>query len=251
MQKLLDLWEGSLDVQEDILLAGGIVGLIIRLNSITGGHHKDENFDNQWEQGKNFLRAPYFVYSPWSTGIANYDWLMYNLPPTGVTRVFSDIEVKYTDYSPEKYADEVQAFDEKLKQEFPLKVIYTGQWFLSYLSHWPSGSYWWARYPYAFYPPSKQYWSYEKLESETERYGYFPDPQKKCPGSPELWQCSGDRIILPGCANRPIDVNLFNGTLEELEAWWGAEMPAGELTLKQKVDILWREAEKAGWNLSL
>jgi GH25 family lysozyme M1 (1,4-beta-N-acetylmuramidase) len=250
IQTLYDCWEGSLELEEEVVRAGGIVGLIIRINSITGGHHMDENFLNQWNQSVNFLRAPYFVYNPWSDAHANYQWLMRNLPSSGVTRLFIDVEVKYTGYSAEVYADEVQKFITEIKAIYPLTVIYTGQWFLPFLSHWPTGSYWWARYPFRFYPPSKENWTYEKLEVETEKYGYFPDPQKKCPGTVDVWQCSGDRLILPGCANRPIDVNLFNGTLEELETWWGAKLPTGELTLKQKVDVLWREAEKLQWNLS-
>jgi hypothetical protein len=30
---------------------------------------------------------------------------------------------------------------------------------------------------------------------------------------------TADRYILPGCADRPIDINIWNGTLEELKAW--------------------------------
>jgi hypothetical protein len=48
--------------------------------------------------------------------------------------------------------------------------------------------YWWARYPTRFYPNPSEAWSYEKLETETERYGWYPDPQKKSPGTIKLWQ---------------------------------------------------------------
>lgn len=71
---------------------------------------------------------------------------------------------------------------------------------------------------------------------------------KQCPANIGLWQCSGDKLIMPGCANRPIDLNLYNGNLTSLELWWGASMPG--LSLSDKVDILWREAEKAGWDLT-
>ena len=49
--------------------------------------------------------------------------------------------------------------------------------------------------------------------------------------------------MLPGCADRPIDVNAFNGTLPELEAWWGAELPEAPV---DRLDILW-EAHPELW----
>jgi hypothetical protein len=248
LQTLLDVWEGSLDVSEDIILAGGVVGLIIRLNHMTGGHHLDINFITQWEQARNFLRAPYFVYNPWVDGHANFLWLINNIPKQGVSIIFADVEVAYSGYSAEVYADEVQKFYGEISTQFKT-IIYTGQWFLSFLSHWILGEYWWARYPNRFHPVAKENWSYEKLEQETENYGYFPDPQGKCPGVVSLWQCSGDRIILPGCADRPVDVSLFNGTFDDLKKWWGVPATTAP-TMIQKVDILWREAQKhPDWNL--
>ena len=251
MQRILDVWEGSLDTQEDIVRAGGIVGLIIRLNHMSGGHHLDTNFWTQWEQSKNFLRAPYFVFNPWVDYQTNYNWLTTNLPKEGVTRLFIDVEVQYSGYSSEVYADQIQSFINLIAVQYPLTVIYTGEWFLSFLSHWPTNvPYWWARYPWYFYPAKPEVWTYEKLETETERYGYYPDPRNHCPSKAELWQCSGDRIILPGCQDRPVDVNLFNGSLEQLEAWWGAKLPDSPLTDKQRLDILWRNAELLNWNLN-
>jgi hypothetical protein len=245
MEKIFDVWEGSMDIQEEVIHDGGIVGLIIRLNHMSGGHHMDANFTTQWIQSQNFLRAPYFVYSPWSDGKTNYNWLMANLPQNDVTLVAADVEVRYTDYSPEIYADQVQIFTDLVRAQCHM-IIYTGQWFLPFLSHWPSGEYWWARYPFKFYPPTSEIWSYEKLEIETERYGFYPDPQKKCPGNISLWQCSGDRIKLPGCCGRAVDVNLWNGDLSSLRTWWGVQAPP-QLS---RIEILEREARKAGWNLN-
>jgi len=248
---LFDVWEGSLDIDEEIIHSGGIVGLIIRLNHISGGNHIDSYFTTQWAQSVNFLRAPYFVYNPWVDGRANYNWLMANLPQNDVTLVAADIEVAYKDYSPEVYADQVQIFTDLVKAQVHM-IIYTGQWFLPFLSHWPSNiEYWWARYPTKFYPPTSEEWSYAKLELETERYGYYPDPQKKSPGSVEVWQCSGDRLKLPGCCGRAVDVNLVNKTLPELRTWWGQSAPpAPEPTISQKVDVLWREAALHEWSLT-
>lgn len=245
MQVLLDVWEGSLDIDEVLLREAGVSGLMIRLNDINAGHHLDENFKTQWMQSAQFLRAPYFVYSPWYSGLENAEWLKSNLP-CDVTRIFADIEVKKLNYSPDEYADEVVTFFTAIRQDYPLTIPYTAQWFLPYLSHWVGGDYWWARYPFTFYPAQKESWTWEKLCHTLNTYGYQPDPLKKCPGVPRLWQLSGDRLILPGCANRPIDVNAFNGTVAELETWWGAKIPSPPLS---RLDILWREAKEHGWYL--
>lgn len=251
METVLDVWEGSLDIDEALLLSEGIRGLIIRLNDMNGGHHLDENFHSQWNQAINFLRAPYFVYNPWATGSQNYTWMRANLPLSGVTKLLIDVEVKKPDYSPEIYADELQIFINLCKQVYPLTTIYTGGWFLSILAHWPTNvDYWWARYPYTLCPQGdRQMWSWQKWRTTSNNYGYLPDPLKQCPSYVGLWQCSGDKLILPGCANRPIDLNLFNGNLDSLEQWWGAEMPG--TTLEEKINILWREAGLHGWNLGL
>ena len=84
MEILLDVWEGSLDIDETILREGGVVGLIIRMNDINGGHHIDMTFDSQWKQAELFLRAPYFVYNPWVNGAANFNW-MHNRLPDGLS----------------------------------------------------------------------------------------------------------------------------------------------------------------------
>lgn len=183
----------------------------------------DANFTNQWAQATSFLRAGYFVYNPWVTGIENYDWLMRNLPTS--TIVFPDVEVIKPNYSKEIYADEVQDFHNHLSAAIH-DVDYTGGWFLSLLAHWPNMEYWWARYPYALCPQGdKVFWTWGDFRQKANVYGFHPDPGKQCPGTPILWQCSGDKVILPGTANRPMDLSLWNGTLAELEAWWGASMP--------------------------
>jgi len=246
METVLDVWEGSLDIDEQVIYNGGIVGLIIRLNHMSGGHHMDANFTTQWLQSVNFLRAPYFVYNPWVDGKTNFNWLMANLPKNDVTLVAADVEVAYPEYSPEVYADQVQTFTDLTKAQVHL-IIYTGQWFLPFLSHWPTNvEYWWARYPDRLYPTPSEAWSYEKLEVETERYGFYPDPQKKSPGPIEVWQCSGDRIKLPGCQGRAVDVNLINKTPAATRAWWGVSTPP-VLTLDQRVTIIEQKLLNHGW----
>lgn len=222
-----------------------MVGLMIRLNDMNGGHHKDMTFDAQWSQAEPFLRAPYFVYNPWVNGAANFNWMINNIPP-GVSVLFADVEVRKAGYSPETYADELQFFYNLCSQHYKT-VIYTGAWFLPIVAHWPHCEYWWARYPYYLCPQGDRVkWTWNEFRQRSNTFGYKPDPDKKCPGDELLWQCSGDKVILPGTANRPIDLNLFNGSLAELEAWWGNVLPAASV---DRLDILWREAALHGWSL--
>ena len=250
MEIILDVWEGSYDINELVLYLADVRGLIIRLNDMNGGHHMDENFLSQWAQAQSFLRAPYFVYNPWVTGLVNYYWLIDHLPTSGVTRIFIDVEVKYSGYSAEIYADQLEIFMNLIKAKYPLAVIYTGAWFLSVVAHWPKGSYWWARYPWIYYPAARENWTWEQLKAKIHANPYAPDPLGQCPGIPDLWQLSGDRLILPGCADRPMDVSIFNGDLPALEAWWGAKLPPPPgKTLEQRVQVLEQLVVAHGWTL--
>lgn len=56
-----------------------------------------------------------------------------------------------------------------------------------------------------------------------------------------------------GVEAKGIDLDVYNGTLEELKKWLGMEVPPpppAEPTDAEKLDILWREAGLHGWNLS-
>lgn len=225
MQIILDVWEGALDIDEPLLRAEGVVGLIVRINSISGGLHLDEAFHDQWAQAANFLRAPYFVYSPWYSGAENWAWLRDHLPGVGVTRVFADVEVRKPDYSPAEYAAQVAIFHDLYRAHYR-PTTYTGGWFLPVMSAWPRGDYWWGRYPYYLCPQGDRVlWTWNEFRTRANAYGYNPDPNHLCPGVPRLWQCSGDKVILPGTAGRAMDLSLFNGTISELESWWGAMLP--------------------------
>lgn len=219
----LDVWEGSLDIDEPVLRENGISFLIPRLNSISGILHKDDLFDVQWEQASSFLRAPYFVYTPWETGKINAEWLLDNIP-TNAPRFFADIEVRKLDYPPKTYAAEIASFF-ALTDKYYKSAVYTGGWFLDVVAYWPIRDYWWGRYPYFLYPDKTTYISWQEFYDRVEYVGWYPDPYKLCPGTVKVWQCTGDRYILPGTASRVMDVNIWRDTFDDLVAWWGGEAP--------------------------
>ncbi len=216
----IDVWEGALDIDEDVLFDAGVRFIVIRLNNMAGGHHMDKNFWNQWEQAKRFIRWPYFVYNPWVSGEQNFYYLRDHMPP-GCNHISLDIEVRYPDYSPSVYAYHVRKFVDMVKQRWTCD-IYTGQWFLSYLSSWPADvPYWWARYPRwpeDFYPPQRVNIPWEEIYRRVKATPWDPGPT---PGPCRSWQISGDRFVAPGCANRPMDINVFHGTLSDLEIYTG------------------------------
>lgn len=216
----LDVWEGSMEIDEPLIISCGVRFMMTRLNSISGLLHKDENFDTQWDESAGFLRAPYTVYSPWYTGALNAEWVLDNLP-AGVSMIFSDVEVTKDDYPAETYAHEYEIYKNTILKYYR-HCTYTGGWFLSALYPWPSGDYWWARYPLVLYPNSVTNISWQELAERIEYVSWYPDPLGLCNGDVRVWQCTADRYILPGTL-RTIDVNVWRYTLEDLESWWGAK----------------------------
>ena len=231
-QVLVDVWEGQVELDEAVLKAAGVAGIIVRLNDMNGGHHMDTGFTSQWEQAAGFVRAPYFVYNPWVSGKANFDWLAASCP-AGVKRVFVDVEVIYSAVTPAQYGKELAAFLGLARGKWNI-TIYTGQWFLPFVTPWDGGEYWWARYPNSLYVAGQMTWA--ALMTKLNALPWTPG---SAPGVVKLWQCTADRIVLPGCGGRAIDINVFKGSRAELEAWIGGEPVVDTLTYEQKVDALW------------
>ena len=209
---VVDVWEGQLEIDEAVLKANGVAGMAIRLNDMNGGHHMDTNFANQWNQAKNFVRFPYFVYNPWVDGPTNHAWLAAHVPAE-VRTLAVDVEVRKSGYPASTYATELIKFLDLCKSRWKV-ILYTGQWFLPYLSSWPTGAdYWWAQYPdNQMYFGGVKTWADVKLRLDKLDK---PFNVKFVPGTLKMWQFSGDALVLPG-NNRPIDVNLFYGTEQDL-----------------------------------
>jgi GH25 family lysozyme M1 (1,4-beta-N-acetylmuramidase) len=246
---VLDIWEGQLDIDEAALFAGGVSGLVIRLNQISGGHHIDKGFTKQWAEAEAFVRWPYFVYNPWVTGMKNYDWLAANMPRY-CPAVAIDVEVYKSGYSATEYGAQLTYFMQLVQQTWKAQ-IYTGEWFLTEVSPWPKADIWWAQYPYAMYPTNRITIGWDELRMKIIALKWPPINAKKAPGPVQMWQCSGDRIILPG-SSRAMDINLFPGTVADLKTWLGYDdtpvvHPPAQLTLEERVANLERAVRGAGW----
>lgn len=212
----IDVWEGQLEIDEAVLKENGVVGMGIRINDMSGGHHMDTNFWRQWNEAVDLIRFPYFVYNPWVDGTENYTWLLENVPPE-IKTIAVDVEVRKTGYSAATYAQELAKFMELCKGRWKI-IIYTAQWFLPYLSSWPKGDYWWAQYPsQEVYFEGVSTWDELKLRLDNPILDR-PFNEKYIPGTLKMWQFSGDYLQLPGTL-RDIDVNIFYGTEEELKRY--------------------------------
>jgi hypothetical protein len=227
-QIILDNWEGSGDIDEPTLVDNNCAGIITRLNDMNGGHHMDLNFTRQWEQNDAFqLKSLYFVYNPWRNGLENWQWLQPRIPTDCPPRIFIDIEVKYAGYSTSLYAREVDIFIDKCIAAGYRPCVYTGGWFLEYLTPWPVMDYWWARYPYSA-QPSRTPHTWADLKAKLALLDFKTADlvtTHVSPGPVKLWQVSGDKWILPGCAGHAMDISIYPGTLNELKAWWGVVTP--------------------------
>lgn len=213
----VDVWEGNPNLDEATLLAAGVAFMVVRLNDMNGGHHMDQNFAAQWAQAGSFIRWPYFVYNPWVSGNENYIWLAAHMPIDAVA-VSVDVEVKKDDYAPADYARQVRAFLDLACLRWNVN-LYSGAWFKDCLSYWPSDvPDWWARYPYVVYPANRTNITWDDLKTRVFSLPWSPG---STPGSCMLWQVTADRYILPGCGNTCVDINLWNGTQDELAQWVG------------------------------
>ena len=119
----IDTWQGQLEIDEAVLKANGVKFIFIRLNSMSGGHHKDTGFDKQWAEAASFYRAPYFVYNPWVNGQANFDWLAANMP-ADAHAVALDMEVIMPGYPAVTYGAEFKKFKALASARWKA-VIYT------------------------------------------------------------------------------------------------------------------------------
>ena len=230
---ILDTYEGQLELNEAEFKRGGIAGIIIRLNDTRGSHHKDDLFDLQWAQSKEFSPVPYFVYRPWNTGQQNYDWLAANMPVCPA--VFIDIELRNLEMTPAAQGAEFNQFIALCKRKWKT-VIYTGQWFLPNQAPWPAGDYWWSAYPTVMYPAVVTPVTWDGLRARIAQIIWPVWNAQSCPGTIKLWQCSGDKFIVPGTI-KVMDINVFPGTPAEYRAWLGLDIP-----IPPPVTLTWEQS---------
>jgi lysozyme len=138
-------------------------------------------------------------------------------------------------------SDRAHACAEQMRSEFQKPVlIYTRTSFVKdyapemaeWLKDWPL---WLAHYPYR---PGKVHLTWEQLKRD-----YVPSiPGPSLPVSCKdwcFWQFSGDKFILPG-EQSALDLNFYQGSLQDLQSWLGQPVTAKELNSEEKLAALWQ-----------
>ena len=131
---------------------------------------------------------------------------------------------------------------EKMREVWQKPVlIYTRASFVSeyaapmndWLPEWPL---WMAHYPYSY---RKEQLTWAKLKREFAPAIRAPWLPKNCQDW-KFWQFSGDKFCLPGVNNSPLDLNFFNGSLQDLQSWLNLTLTPREPTLDEKIALLWQ-----------
>lgn len=195
----VDVWEGSLDIDENLLKANGVEFIIIRLNHISGTLHLDDNFLRQWEQSMAFGRGAYYVESPAYPLSDQLHFLDDNVPPECEV-VCPDLELRGLT------ASLIVDINQGLRARGKRVMDYSGGWCQEFLTLPVGEDYWWARYPGYLYPASTTPIEWAAFKNRLDDLAWEPG---SAPGKIVCWQCTADRYVLPGCAGRAIDINLM------------------------------------------
>ncbi len=104
------------------------------------------------------------------------------------------------------------------------------------MSHW-LGQFplWMAHYPY---PTGRVSLSWETLKQHYAPTIRNPLLPAGCP-TWKFWQFSGDKFILPGL-NVPLDLDFFQGSLQDLQDWLGQARSLPAWTIDEKITLLWQ-----------
>ena len=215
---VLDVYEGSYEVDEAEFERGGIIGLIIRINDIHEKMRVDTNFEKQWNESQKFLPVPYFVYDSTVSAYNNFMFLFINMPKCPA--VFIDMEINPGALTPKELGKEFNTFVTACKLYWHT-IIYTGAGFLDQLDPWRLDvDYWWAYYPASMYPTGRINVTWDQLHAMCNALPFPPANLLTSPYPVKIHQCSGDRLIVPG-STRAMDVSIFPGTKSDYAKWIG------------------------------
>ena len=247
-------WNDKVDWKR--LKAGGVVFAVVK--SSHGTHGVDKLLRTHLEGAK----AAGMV-----TGVYHWcDPTLYDGPQLeNFANVTENLEIDFAAADVEQYwADWQEFFDKKVTKivspgrisenarymaEGMAKVtgkkvlIYTRATFVQQYAqpmlNWlPGWDLWLAHYPY---PRGRATLTWTDLLTRHMPRIAGPNLPEGCK-SWKMWQFSGDRFVLPGTGGGPINLSMFNGTLDDLRAWCGRKpenAEDGAVSVEEKVRMLW------------
>lgn len=250
----LDVWQGSGQINESILLANGVEAMFIRMNTSAGQLQYDANFLTQWKEASAFKRVAYVVVSPLNIGHVfkpeeYINWIL-AFKPTDCKIVALDVEIdaaklyNNSSITPAYYSNFLISIFNGLHAAGMICMQYSGAWFYNIIQPWVKADWlfqWWARYMNSMYPPIPTdangnpiypVITWDAMKTKMAALDWTPlttGYTESMTGHISVWQITSV-YVLPGCQpNDPVDVNLipradFNAifgtplTLESLDA---------------------------------
>lgn len=265
---VVDVWEGSAPIDEDIFKANGVEAMFIRMNPTWGGLEYDSNFLTEWAECSKMRRAAYVVVSPLNVGHTftseeYVDWIMAK-KPLDCQIIALDVEIDTArlynrpDITPLYYGKFVAGIFAGLHAKGVKCIQYSGAWFYGKVSPWVKPDYvdqWWARYMGSMYPAVSKdaqgnniypVSTWPDIKARIAQLNWTPlstGYTEDMTGRVVIWQISSV-FVLPGCPrNQPVDINIMLRTDFE-RIFGGSIVPPvvvvpPVLTDAEKLTMLW------------
>jgi GH25 family lysozyme M1 (1,4-beta-N-acetylmuramidase) len=215
-----------------------------------GNYYKDQEAEEHWVRAKaaGVICSPYHVLTPEYSAQSQFDWFKKNFKHQSDLAIVNDCELA-RGKQPNAISSCIETFNSLITifDQGRQPIIYTR-------------ASWWN---FNVLPTIK--WTEHQLFEAA--YNDLPTLKvysrdwlvNKKPYA--IWQKSANGNGLApkyGSPARDIDLSWFNGTPEQFDNLFGTNIsgtggttpPETELTDKEKLDILWREAEEAGWDVT-
>jgi hypothetical protein len=238
---IIDTSQFTGDMEDGLLKSKAI---IIRMNGVwPQAEHQaefyiDHCFRKQWNKSLSSNPVPYFIFSPYHTGVENYNFLnTYSL--TGIKTIFVDVELENPGIDKKEYGKRLNDFYNLAAKKTHI-VIYTGAWFTPKVEPWPDCEYWFSWWPEIMYPPAETKLTWDELDKKLKTLSWA-EMTKRAAGAGIktvcLWQCSGERLVVPGSPTR-MDINVYPDSFDKYKAWVNNEQPKRKQLEGEKMNTL-------------
>ena len=246
------------------------------MKATQGDYLADPMLKNHFKAAKEsgMLVGAYHWCDPMSPDDNQAKFFLKTIKDLNLSFVVADVEQHWTDWNewrnkritkiipPQRVSDNAKRVLEYWKDKVNIPIlVYTRATFIDYYA--APASAWLSKYPLwlAHYThtvkreASKAAYTWEKFQLEVPLRG-APKLPRNCTKW-LFWQFTGGRYILPG-VDSSIDLNLFNGNLDDLYKLAGEKRPYEEsekpdeqviLTLEQRIERLEKAAKIQGWKL--
>jgi len=265
-------WQQKVDWA--LLKSNGVEYAFIKATQ--GDYLADPMLKNHFKAAKasGMLVGAYHWCDPMSPDDNQAKFFLKTIKDLDLSFIVADVEQHWTDWNewrnkritkiipPQRVSDNAKHILEYWKEKVKIPIIvYTRATFIDYYA--APASAWLSKYPLwlAHYThtvkreASKAVYTWEKFQLEVPLSG-APKLPRNCTKW-LFWQFTGGRYILPG-VDSSIDLNLFNGNLDDLYNLAGVKRPHEEsekpdeqviLTLEQRIERLEKAAKNQGWKL--